>query len=174
MKVKSIVTGLLGTVALLYAVNVGEVLPSITLEKKDGGQSNASAWHSKSLQGKVHVLLYMDPDERETVNPFLDELNAQSYDEKHYSTVAIVNLAAMWMPDFVLETMLKKKQEELKNTTFVFDKTKYLVKKWKMKDDASNVLIVDKQMKVLYQKSTKLSSSDIAEIMEILSKETRQ
>lgn len=162
--------GLLGTAIMLHALNVGEVLPPLTLEKKDGGNSNDKAWHAKSLQGKVHVLLYMDPDERKEAMPFLDALNTQNYDETQYSTIAIVNLAAMWMPDFVLETMLKNKQKELNNTTFVFDKTKYLVKKWQLKDDASNVIIIDKQMKVLYIKSGILSKDEVKDVLDRLEK----
>ena len=125
----------------------------MVLDKDNGGDSKDNAWHSKNLQGKVHILLYMDPDKREESMPFLDTLNAEKYDKKKYSTVAIVNLAATWMPDAILESLLSKKQKELQNTEFVFDKTKCFVKKWQMKDDASNVLVLDKDMKVLYQKS---------------------
>ena len=165
MKIKSIILSLVSSIGMLYAVNVGEFLPNITLDKANGGDSATQAWHSKSLKGKVHVLLYMDPDKREETMPFLDTLNQKRFDKKKYSTVAIVNLAATWMPDAVLETLLSKKQQELNNTEFIFDKTKYLVKKWHLKDDASNVLVLNRQGKVLYCKSGKLSNKDIKEIL---------
>ncbi len=92
---------------MLHAVNVGEVLPLVVLDKDNGGDSKDNAWHSKNLQGKVHILLYMDPDKREESMPFLDTLNAEKYDKKKYSTVAIVNLAATWMPDAILESLLE-------------------------------------------------------------------
>ncbi len=165
---KIIIGSLLASMMMLHAVNVGEVLPSVVLDKNNGGNSQDKPWHSKSLKGKVHVLLYMDPDKRKEAMPFLDTLNAKQYDKKKYSTVAIVNLAATWMPDAILEGMLSKKQKELNNTEFVFDKRKYVLAKWDMKDDASNVVILDKNMKVLYSKSGKLSKKEEKKILNII------
>ncbi|SFV89632.1 Protein ytfJ precursor [hydrothermal vent metagenome] len=156
--------------AALFAVEVGTVLPHAVLEGKNGGRSDGKAWDSGQLQGKVHVLMYMDPDERKAAMPFLDSLNGSDFPTKEYSTVAVVNLAATWMPDALLETMLEKKEKELKNTVFVFDKTKHLLKKWQMKDDDSNVLVLDKKMVVLYQKSGTLSAQDQKEIFDLVKK----
>jgi len=155
-------------IAMIQAVNIGDTLPQVILEKENGGASNEKAWHSSDLKGKVHLLLYMDPDKRKETQALLDALNRLEVDSKAYSTVAIVNLAATWMPDAILEGLLSKKQKELKNTSFVFDKKKYLVKKWKMKDDASNVLIVDKNAKILYQKAGKFSATEINKIIDII------
>jgi len=153
-----------------YAVKMGEVPPPLLLDGDNGGRSDGTPWDSYTLLGKVHTVLYMDPDERKVAMPFLDALNSKKFDKTKYATIAIVNLAAMWMPNYVLETMLKSKQKELDNTEFVFDKTKYLVKKWQLKDDASNVLIFDAKGKLLYQKSGTLSSEDVSEIMNLISK----
>ncbi|MCF6245093.1 MAG: YtfJ family protein [Sulfurovum sp.] len=168
MKIKTIIWILFSSMAMLHAVNVGEKLPNVTLEKDNGGNNLGQAWHSSSLKGKVHVLLYMDPDKRKEAMPFLDILNSKHYDKQKYSTVAIVNLAATWMPDAVLETMLSKKQQELNNTEFIFDKTKYLLKKWNLKDDASNIIVCDKKGKILYLKSGKLSSAEVDKVMQII------
>ena len=161
---------LLGLTLSSYALQMGEFPPPVLLDGANGGKSNGSPWDSYTLVGKVHTVLYMDPDERKESMPFLDTLNSKNFDKTKYATVAIVNLAAMWMPNYVLEIMLKNKQNELNNTEFIFDKTKYLVKKWKLKDDASNILIFDAKGKLLYQKSGKLSSEDVEEIMHIISK----
>lgn len=169
MKLKIIILGLLSAV-VLHAVNVGEVLPEVTLQNNNGGDANDKPWSSKSLKGKVHVVLYMDPDERKKAMPFVDTLSGKNFDNNRYTTVAIINLAATWMPDIMLEKLMSKKQKEMKNTTFVFDKTKHLLKAWGLKDDASNIIVVDKNMKVLYKKSGKLSSVDMAKIMDIISK----
>ena len=165
---KKIIIIWLCTMAMIHAVNIGDTLPQVILEKENGGTSGDKPWHSTSLKGKVHLVLYMDPDERKETQALLDALNNLVIDSKLYSTVAIVNLAATWMPDVVLESMLSKKQKELKNTTFVFDKEKVLVKKWKMKDDASNVLIVDKSSKILYQKVGKISPKNIECIIKMI------
>jgi predicted transcriptional regulator len=160
----------IGIVAMIQAVNIGDALPQVTLEKENGGVSNEKAWHSSDLKGKAHLLLYMDPDKRKETQALLDALNRLEVDSKAYSTVAIVNLAATWMPDAILEGLLSKKQKELKNTSFVFDKKKYLVKKWKMKDDASNVLILDRTSKVIYKKVGKVLAKDIDNILSDIDK----
>jgi len=157
-----------------FAIEVGKTLPHVTLEGKNGGLSNNRVWDSKQLKGKVHLIIYMDPDERKTVMPFLNKLNSLNISSKSYSTVAIVNLAATWMPNALLEGMLSKKQKELKNTIFVFDKTKYLLKKWHLKDNTSNILVIDKKMKLLYKKSGKLSSKEQEEVFNLIKKSIRR
>ena len=166
---KKIMMTWLCVVAMIQAVNIGDTLPQVTLEKENGGTSNDKPWHATSLKGKVHVVLYMDPDERKGTQPLLDALNQLDVDPKAYSTIAIVNLSATWMPDYILESILSKKQKELKNTSFVFDKEKMLVKKWQMTDDASNILIVDKNSKILYQKVGNASNEEVAYILKMLS-----
>jgi len=174
MKIKYIVLNLITSITMIHAVSLGEKLPEITLDGDNGGNGSNQAWHSKSLEGKVHVVLYMDPDARKEAMPFLDILNEKEYDKKNYSTVAIVNLAATWMPNAILEAMLSKKQKELNNTEFIFDKTKYLVAKWQLEDDASNILVCDKSGKLLYKKSGKLSSLDIDKIMDMIEENINQ
>ncbi len=165
---KKITMTLICLVTVMQALNIGDTLPPVTLEKENGATSNDKPWHSTSLKGKVHLILYMDPDKRKESQELLDALKALDANSKDYSTVAIVNLAATWMPDAVLEGLLSKKEKELKNTSFVFDRKKYLVKKWQMKDDASNILIVDKNLKVIYRKVGKLSSKEIEKIIALI------
>jgi len=155
---------------ILQAVNVGETLPHIILEKENGGTSKDKAWYSNTLKGKVHLILYMDPDKRTESQALLDALNSIEVDKQQYATVAIVNLAATWMPDAILEGLLSKKEKELKNTSFIFDKKKYLVAKWKMADDASNILIIDKNSKVIYKNIGKIPSKEIEKIIRLIHK----
>jgi len=155
----------LGSTFLSYALSVGEVPPNIVIDKANGGTSRGKAWYSSSLKGKVHTLLYMDPDKREDSKLLLNALNKLKHNKKDYSTVAIVNLAATWMPDALLESLLEKKQNELKNMVYIFDKSKFLIKKWHLKDDTSNVFVLDKNSKIIYAKSGILTSKDVTEIL---------
>ena len=152
----------------LFALQPGERLPEVTLQGNSGGMSDDTPWRSSSLKGKVHVLLYMDPDERKKAMPFLDRLNQADLPKDGYSTVAIVNLAATWMPNAVLKAILGRKQKELRNTQFIFDKNKTLIKAWGMKDDASNVIVLDKQMRVLFFKSGVLSKQEKEKLFRLI------
>jgi predicted transcriptional regulator len=148
-----------------YALMVGEIPSDIVLDKDNGEASQGKAWHSSSLKGKVHTLIYMDPDKRDDSKLLLKALNKLNYKKTQYMTVAIVNLAATWMPNTILESKLKSKQKELKNMDYIFDKTKFLVKKWYLKDNASNVFVLDKDGKVLYAKAGKISAKNVKLIL---------
>jgi len=152
----------------LFGVDVGERLPLVVLEGENGGLGDKNGWSSQTLAKKVHILLYMDPDKRDEAMPFLDRLNKTEFPKQRYSTIAIVNLAATWVPDALLESILTKKQKDLKNTKFVFDKRKYLLKRWDFKDDDINILVLDKKMRVLYKKSGELSAKDQEEIFALV------
>jgi len=148
-----------------YALSLGEIPKNVVIDKSNGGTSQGEAWYSSSLKGKVHTLIYMDPDKRENNKLLLDALNKLSYKETQYTTVAIVNLAATWMPNAILESKLKSKQKELKNMEYIFDKTKFLVKKWHLKDNDSNVFVLDKDGKVIYAKAGKISAQNVKLIL---------
>jgi len=154
----------LSSTFLLHALNVGEVPTQIVLDEPNGGTSEGKAWHSESLLGKVHT----DPDKREESKLLLEALSRRDDERSEYTTVAIINLAATWMPNSILESKIKRKQKELKNMEYIFDKKKFLIKKWHLKDDASNVFILNKQSKVIYAKSGKLNADDVSEILDLL------
>jgi len=54
------------------AIEIGEVPPKVELKEKLGGRLDGKPWSSEELQGKVHVLFYVDPDEKDTNNPASD------------------------------------------------------------------------------------------------------
>ena len=151
----------LGSTFFCYALNLGEIPPNIVLDKANGGTSQGKVWHSSSLKGKVHTLIYMDPDKRNGSKLLLAALAKLNYPKGVYSTVAIVNLAATWMPNAILESKLKSKQKELKNMEYIFDKTKFLVKKWHLKDNASNVFVLNKEGRVIYTKVGEFMAQDV-------------
>jgi len=164
----------LSVTLISYALNVGDVLPNIVLEKANGGDAQGKAWHSQTLKGKVHTLLYMDPDKREDVKLLLDALNRLSYTKKDYTTVAIINLATTWMPDAVLESKLKEKQKELKHMEYVFDKDKFFIKKWHLKDNTSNVLILNKKGKIIYKKTGIFMKNHVKNIIQLIDKTIKE
>ena len=51
-------------------IRSGEPLPPVVLEENSGGQLDGSPWDSNSLKERLHILMYVDPDEVE-VNAML-------------------------------------------------------------------------------------------------------
>ena len=154
----------------LVAVEVGEFVPMVSIEGKNGGKLDGSAWYSCMLKGKVHTLFYVDPDERELNSALADALKEKGFDKQKVASIAIINLAATWIPNAVLETLLKKKQKQFPNTLYVKDKAKVLVKKWHLADDNSDILIFDQKGTLIYKKFGKLSADEIQEVIRLIQK----
>lgn len=160
MKLKQILIALLATLNL-SALTVGEVPKNIVIDKDNGGLVKGGAWNSNMLKDKVYVLFYVDPDEKDVNEEFSQALKAKEYRKKgDFGSVAVINMAATWKPNFAIEAILKGKQKEFPKTIYVKDKEKILVKEWELGDDASNILIFDKTGKVLFYKSGKMNEED--------------
>jgi predicted transcriptional regulator len=81
-------------VGSVVAVELGKVPNSIVSDGDNGGKTDGSAWSSKMLKGKVHILFYVDPDERDLNEPLSQALKKRQFDRKKYASVAMINLAA--------------------------------------------------------------------------------
>jgi len=165
---KNIMIALLVLTASSMAIEIGKRPIKVTLEGKSGSDSRGEAWHSTSLKGSTHLVIYMDPDERSNIEPLMKKLKTLKTDG--FQTIAIVNLAATWMPNSVLMSKLKKGQKGMKNTVYIFDKKKVLVKKWGLKDDNTVAMVFDKKGKLVYKKTGPLSSTHISNILAIIKK----
>ena len=167
MKFKTIIFLALLTLNL-SAITVGEIPKNITLDGNNGGKVNGESWNSSSIKDRVHVMFYIDPDEKDTNVHFSKALKEKKYDRTNYGSIAVVNLTATWKPDFIIEGLLKSKQEEFPKTIYVKDKQSVLVHEWELGDNAANVLVFDKTGKLLFYKSGKMSDEDMAEAFKLI------
>jgi YtfJ family uncharacterized protein len=151
-----------------WALSVGEVPTAVRIDGKNGGLVSGGAWSSSMLKDKVYAVFYVDPDEKDKNEKFADALKAQNFDHSKYGSVAIVNLAATWKPNVIIEALLKSKQKKFPHAVYVKDKKKVLVKRWNLEDDASNIIVFGKDGKVLYFKDGKLDQSDITKVLKLI------
>ena len=165
-----IILGFLVLVGSAVALELGNVPSAVVLDGDSGGKTDGSAWNSVMLKGKVHILFYVDPDERKLNEPLIQALKKRHFDRKKYASVAMINLAATWLPNAVLESKLEAKQKEFPDTIYVKDKKKVLVNKWKLADDNSDILVFDKSGKLIYKKFGKLSTQEITEVIKLIEK----
>jgi len=168
---KKVLLGFLVLVGTCMAIELGHVPPPVTIEGDNGGGIDGKVWSSSMLKGKVHVLFYVDPDEKDLNNAFADALKAKKFSRKKFNSVAIINLAATWLPNAMIELKLKEKQKKFPDTIYVKDKKKILVKQWHLADDNSDILIFDKKGKLIYKKFGKLSESEIEDVFILIEKE---
>jgi predicted transcriptional regulator len=151
-----------------FALNVGEIPKSVTLSGENGGLVDGTDWNSLMIKDKLYVLFYVDPDKKDDNEKFIDALHQKNYNSKVYGSIAIINLKATWLPNFAIEKMLKSKQKEFPNTTYVKDKTKYLVKEWQLADDASNTIIFNREGEVVYLNVGVIDENEMQNIFKII------
>lgn len=158
--------------ALLLVINFNiyaqEKLPQIELKGEDGGRLDGKLWSSAEIKEKVIVLFYVDPDEKDMNETLSQALKKEAFPLSNYASIAIINMAATWLPNFALESALKKKQKMYPNTTYVKDLNKVLVKKWNMKDDSSNILLFNKTGELIFKISGKAKTTEIEKLISLI------
>ena len=162
--------GICLTLGSAMALELGQVPSDVVIDGENGGNVNGKAWNSSMLKGKIYTVFYVDPDERDLNNPLADALKARKFDRKKVNSVAIVNLAATWLPNMILEAKLKEKQKKFPDTVYVKDKKKILVKEWNLADDNSDILIFDQKGKLIYKKFGEVSASEIKKVIALIEK----
>jgi len=167
---KNVVLSVILMFGLLDAIEVGKVPPHVVIEGKNGGEVKGNAWDSSMLKGKIYVLFYVDPDKKDLNKRLSQTLKAKNYPRDKVNSIAMVNLKATWLPNIVLESLLKSKQKEFPDTLFVKDKQKVMVKKWNLEDDNSDILVFNQQGKLIYKKFGKVSKKEIAKIIALIEK----
>lgn len=166
MKKIVVMTALL--ISSVWAIDIGKIPQSVTISGENGGFLSGEAWNSSMLKDKVHVVFYVDPDEKDTNEPFADALKASKPDKNNFASVAIINLAATWKPNMIIEAVLKSKQKKFPDTIYVKDRNKVLVKEWGLADDSSDILVFDKDGKLLYSKAGKLDKAEIEKVINLV------
>ena len=167
---KKIVLALMLVAVNSMAIEIGKVPSLVTLSGDNGGKVNGSSWTSSSLKSKVNIVFYVDPDKKDVNEALTQALKKRHFSRSKYASVAIINLAATWIPNVAIESKLAKKQKEFPDTIYVKDKKKVLVKKWSLADDNSDVLIFNKKGELIYKKFGKLSNAEIAKVLKLIEK----
>ena len=167
---KNIILGFVFMGASIAAIELGKVPLQVTLSGDNGAKVDGTAWNASMLKGKVHTFFYVDSDKKDLNDDLADALVAQHFDRKKVASVAVVNLAATWLPNAIIEVKLKEKQKKFPHTLYVKDKKKILVKKWHLADDNSDILIFDKKGKLIYKKFGRVTAKEIPAVIKLIKK----
>jgi len=150
------------------AIEIGQIPPKVELKEKLGGRLDGTPWSSAELQGKVSVLFYVDPDEKDTNNDASEALNREKFPGDKYQSFGIINMAATWLPNFAISSALKDKQKRYPKTIYVRDYKKVLVHEWNIADDSSDVLAFDKKGQLIFKKEGKLNAEEIKTLIKVI------
>ena len=106
-----------------------------------------------------------DPDEADLNNAASEALKNANLPADQVRSVAVINMDATLLPNFLVQGKLEDKQEEYQNTLYVMDYQKVLVNEWGLGDHNNDVVIFDKQGKVLFSVDGQLNQSQIQEML---------
>ncbi len=164
------VIGLLLLVSIVFGLQINEVPKRVVLDGKNGSRVDGKAFDTAMIRGKTYLFVYSDPDKRELNEKFFELIQQKNFDRDRYNSIAVVNMAATWMPNFLLQAILKSKQKKYPHTIYVKDNEKVFVKEWGMADNSQNILIFDSKGRVRFFKSGKLTKKDQEKALAILQK----
>lgn len=155
----------------LAAFEKGHELSQLVLEGENGGHLDGSAWDSESMKGKISILFYVDPDEKDKNDEFSEALKERSFSREYAQFYAIINMNATWLPNFAISSSLKSKQKKYPDTVYLKDFKKVGVLKWEVADDENNVLILDTEGRVIFSKFGKLNKEEIQKALSLIENE---
>ena len=147
-------------------LQTGQLPPRVVLKGELGGRLDGTPWSSDELHGKVYVLFYVDPDESDLNNDASEALRKADFPSEKFQSVAVINMAATWLPNFAISSKLKKKQKAYPRTTYVRDYKKVVVEAWKIADDNNDVLAFDKKGRLIFRKDGKPNPDDIQKLLQ--------
>lgn len=154
---KKIVLLFVVAVLELFALEVGDKIPYVELSGTDGGYLNANNWNSADMDAKVNIVFYVDPDLKDLNDRFAKELEDLHLSSKELKVFVIINMKASWIPNVLIDSVLESKQKQFPDAQYVKDNNRVLVKKWTLKDDDYDVIVVDKKHEVLFSHTGKIT-----------------
>ena len=163
-----ILLSMLMPTVLNAAPTVGEKLPTIVLSGDKGGLVSGTQWTSESIKGKVWILFYVDPDKKDINEIVENRIKAEKFPPEKFGSIAVINMAATWLPNGFISSSIESKQEKFPLTVYVKDMDKALVKEWKLADDTYDAMIFDAEGKLRYYKSGTLDASEAEKFINLI------
>ena len=158
----------LTSVLLMLSLTLGSQMPVVNLSGDRGRLVNGDPFSTEMIKGKVYLFLYVDPDVRKKNDDFVNAVKAENFPKEKFGSIVVINMAATWLPNFALNKIIKNKQKEFPDTIYVKDYEKVFVKKWNLKDNEYNVLLFDKEGKLLYFKAGKLNKEETKKVIQLI------
>ena len=161
---------LLWTIASAAAaeLKVGDSAAGFNLKDPKGVEY---ALDSPQYKGKVVVVFYGDPGSKDLNNDIQNALKAAreagQIDKNNYEGLGIANVKDSMVPNFVLRSIIKSKQEETK-AVILIDPDYTVLNLWGLTRKTSNVIMLDKQRVCRYIFKGKVPAEDIAKVIALV------
>jgi predicted transcriptional regulator len=168
--VLGILLALICTVSFAVAaeLKVGDKAPGFALKDPAGKEYTLD---TPQFKGKVLYIAYVDPDEKDTNNHVEDALkkekDAGALDKNRYEGFGIANLKASPLPNFIINMAIKSKQEKT-GAVVLLDPDYAIINLWGLKNDSSEVVVLDKDRICRYVYHGKLPAEELTKMIQII------
>lgn len=152
--------------AFAAELKVGDKAPDFSLKDSKG---KAYSLQSPEYQGKVMSIFYVDPDEKDLNSHVEDALLKDPGLERNvrYKGLGITNLKASKLPNFVIKSAIKSKQEKT-GAVILLDYDFTILNLWGLKNDTSSLVILDKERICRFVYNGKLPPAEVENVLKII------
>ena len=158
--------------ASLFGLEVGKTVEDLVISGENGAKVSGEPFDTTTMRGKTSLIFYVDPDEKSLNEHVGKAIKKAKFDRSHFQSYAIINMDATWLPNFAIESILEDKQKEYPDTIYVKDLKKNFVYMWQIADDNSDVILLDKNGKVLFIHEGKLPPEKVEELIKLIQSNT--
>lgn len=144
---------------------------TLKFTKEEGGYVTGREFSTEDFKGKITAIFYVDPDHRTINDDSNQRLQAEYFNLNFYHSFAIINMAATWLPNAILNSALKSSQKEFPTTSYVKDLKKSFVSKWKLVDDGYQTIILNEKGEILFNHIGRLDQTKTTELISLIKKE---
>lgn len=156
------------SVSLAAELKVGDKAPDFKQQDPTGKEYSLE---DPRFKGKVLYIAYVDPDEKDTNNHVEDALKKERdsgrLDKARYEGLGFANLKATSLPNFIIKALIKSKQEKT-GAVILLDYDYTILNLWGLKNDSSEVVVLDKERICRYRYSGKLPPEELAKMIQII------
>lgn len=156
------------TVSLAAELKVGDKAPDFKMKDSTG---KAYSLEDPRFKGKVLYIAYVDPDEKDTNNHVEDalkkEVDSGGLDKTRYEGFGFANLKATSLPNFIIKAIIKSKQEKT-GAVVLLDYDYTILNLWGLKNDSSEIVVLDKERICRYKHSGSLPPEDLMKMIKII------
>jgi len=147
-------------------LKVGDKAPGFSLKDSLG---KVYTLDSPEYKGRVMSIFYVSPDEKDLNNHVEDALlKDEGLDRKNtYKGLGITNLKASNMPNFIIKSVIKSKQEKT-GAVILLDYDYTILNLWGLKNNSSDVVVLDKERICRYIYKGKLPAEEVTKLISVI------
>ncbi len=147
-------------------LKVGDKAPDFSLKDSTG---KVFSLQSPEYQGKVMSIFYVDPDEKDLNSHVEDALLKDPGLERNvrYKGLGITNLKASKLPNFLIKSAIKSKQEKT-GAVILLDTDFTILNLWGLKNDTSSLVILDKERICRFVYNGKLPAAEVEKVLKLI------